>query len=167
MRTIDHWIAGRTTSGSSDRTAPVFNPATGEEQAEVRLADKEDVEAAIAAGRARTLRLGDLDAVRDWTHARDVVRGMHLALGHSEPGDYVLAGGVGRTVRDFATAALAAAGLPAEGRIEVDPSLVRGVERTPLVGDATRARTVLGWRPETTFEELVSEMVEADLRACG
>jgi len=128
--------------------------------------------AAIAAGRAQTLTLGSLDAVRDWSHARDVVEGMVLALRHDEPGDYVLASGVGRTVGDLVDAAFAAAGvartLPdGRDRVEVDPRFVRPPEAWPPVGDPSRARSVLGWEPRTSFDGLVREMVAADLARLG
>jgi GDPmannose 4,6-dehydratase len=120
--------------------------------------------AAIHAGRADELVLGDLEARRDWSHARDIVRGMHLALSASEPGDYVLGSGVPRTVREFAETAFACAGLDPQGRIRVDPALVRSPQPTLLAADAARARAVLGWAPETSFEALVAEMVASDLR---
>ena len=123
--------------------------------------------AAIRAGRQDVVTLGDLQARRDWSHARDVVRGMHLALCRAEPGDYVLASGATHTVEEFALAAFAAAGVDPAGRISVDPSLARPSGPALLVGDATRARETLGWRPEVSFEGLVAEMVEADLRAAG
>lgn len=119
--------------------------------------------AAIALGQAESLALGDLAAVRDWSDARDVALGMALALDHPEPGDYVLASGVGRTVGDFVDAAFAAAGVPVEGRVRVDPAFVRPPEPWPLVGDPTRARTELGWAPQRTFAALVQEMVQTDL----
>jgi GDPmannose 4,6-dehydratase len=119
--------------------------------------------AAIRLGRLDELALGDLDAVRDWSDARDVVAGMALALDAPEPDDYVLASGVPRTVRDFVEAAFAAAGVDPEGRIRVDPQFVRPPEPTTLVGDPTRAREVLGWKPRRAFDELVCEMVETDL----
>ena len=128
--------------------------------------------AAIAAGRAETLTLGDLRAVRDWSHARDIVDGMVLALRHGEPADYVLASGVGHTVGELVDAAFAAAGverlLPdGRDRVQVDPALVREPERWPPVGDPARARDVLGWRPRVSFEQLVGELVEADLERLG
>jgi GDPmannose 4,6-dehydratase len=128
--------------------------------------------AAIAAGRAETLTLGDLRAVRDWSHARDVVDGMVLALRHDEPGDYVFASGVGHTVGDLVDAAFSAAGvarvLPdGRDRVEVDQRFVRAPEAWPPVGDPSRARTVLGWEPRTSFEQLVAEMVAADLERLG
>jgi GDPmannose 4,6-dehydratase len=128
--------------------------------------------AAIAAGAAETLTLGDLAAVRDWSHARDVVDGMVLALRHDEPGDYVFASGVGRTVGDLVDAAFAAAGVErwtsdGRDRVEVDPAFVRPPERWPPVGDPAKARELLGWRPAVSFEQLMAEMVEADLARCA
>jgi GDPmannose 4,6-dehydratase len=125
--------------------------------------------AAIASGAASTLTLGSLDAVRDWSHAEDVARCSVLALrGASEPADYVVASGVGRTVRDLVVAAFGAAGLPADDAslarlVEVDPAFVRPPEPWPLVGDPSRARSVLGWEARWTFEAMVREMVAADL----
>lgn len=124
--------------------------------------------AAIADGRAQTLTLGDLGAVRDWSHARDVVDGMVLALRHDEPGDYVLASGVPHTVGELVDAAFAAAGVDRRGpdgrdRVVVDPRFVRAPEPCPPVGDPAKARSVLGWRPRTSFEQLVRELVEADV----
>jgi GDPmannose 4,6-dehydratase len=128
--------------------------------------------AAIAAGRAATLTLGDLDAVRDWSHARDVVEGMVLALRHDEPRDYVLASGVGRTVGELVDAAFAAAGVErrmpdGRDRVVVDERFVRPPEPWPPVGDPSRAREALGWEPRTSFEQLVREMVEADAARLG
>jgi GDPmannose 4,6-dehydratase len=119
--------------------------------------------AAIALGLQDELVLGDLDAVRDWSHAADVVRGAWLSLQADAPGDYVFASGVGRTVGDLVRAAFAAAGTSPEGRIRVDPAFVRPPEPWPPVGDPSHARTTLGWEPEIGFEELIAEMVAADL----
>jgi GDPmannose 4,6-dehydratase len=119
--------------------------------------------ALIKLGLEDELTLGDLDAVRDWTFAGDVMRGVWMALTHDEPGDYVFAGGVGRTVRELVQVAFAHAGLDPERHVRIDPQFVRGVEPTPLVGDASRAREVLGWEPEVSFEELIGAMVDADL----
>jgi GDPmannose 4,6-dehydratase len=128
--------------------------------------------AAIAAGKAETLTLGDLDAVRDWSHARDVVAGMVLALRHDEPGDYVFASGEPHTVGALVDAAFAAAQIErmaADGsdRVRVDPRFVRPPERWPPVGDPSKARERLGWQPSTSFEQLVDEMVAADLKRAG
>lgn len=121
--------------------------------------------AAIALGRQTELTLGALDAVRDWSFAGDIVRGAWLMLQQDAPGDYVLASGVPHTVGEFAAAAFACVGLDAERHVRVDPALVRPPEATPSVGDPSRARDRLGWRPEVDFEALVERMVAADLRA--
>ena len=121
--------------------------------------------AAIKLGLQEDVSLGDLEAVRDWCHARDVVRGYWLMLQQDEPGDYILAGGVGRTVGELVDAAFACVGLDPAQYVRVDATLVRPSERTPPVGDTTRARERLGWAPETSFEAMVEEMVRADLAA--
>jgi GDPmannose 4,6-dehydratase len=118
--------------------------------------------AAIALGHAEELVLGDLGAVRDWSHAADVVRGLHLALQADAPADYVFASGRGRTVGELVDAAFAAAGVSPQGRVRVDPALVRAPETTPPVGDPSRARDRLGWVPEIGFAAMIAEMVEAD-----
>ena len=119
--------------------------------------------AAIALGLEDELVLGDLGAVRDWSHAADVMRGAWLSLQAQAPGDYVFASGVGRTVSDLVDAAFAAAGVAREGRVRVDPAFVRAPEDTPPVGDPSRARAVLGWAPEISFEAMIADMVAADL----
>ncbi|HWC26996.1 MAG TPA: GDP-mannose 4,6-dehydratase [Solirubrobacteraceae bacterium] len=119
--------------------------------------------AAIKLGLQDELSLGDLGAVRDWCHARDVVRGYWLMLQQDVPGDYVLAGGVGRTVGELVAAAFACVGLDPADHVRVDERHVRPSERTPPVGDTTRARERLGWEPETSFEAMIEEMVRADL----
>jgi GDPmannose 4,6-dehydratase len=121
--------------------------------------------AAIALGLERELSLGSLDAVRDWSAARDVVRGALLAVEHDSPGDYVFASGVGRTVRDLVDTAFARVGLDPDEHVRVDPAFVRPPEATPQIGDPSRARAVLSWEPEISFEQLIGEMVDADLAA--
>ncbi|MCW2987008.1 MAG: GDP-mannose 4,6-dehydratase [Conexibacter sp.] len=126
--------------------------------------------AAIALGLQDELVLGDLDAIRDWSHAADIVRGAWLSLQADAPDDYVFASGVGRTVRDLVDAAFAAAGESPEGRVRIDPAFIRPPEGTPPVGDPSHARAVLGWEPEISFEDLIAEMVGTDLaqlRAAG
>jgi GDPmannose 4,6-dehydratase len=119
--------------------------------------------AAIKVGVGRELVLGDLDAVRDWSHAADVVHAAWLALQADEADDYVIASGIGRTVRDFVAAAFAAVDLDWVPWVRVEHAMLRPPEPVPLVGDATRARETLGWSPSRSFEDLVTEMVEADL----
>lgn len=122
--------------------------------------------AAIALGLQDELTLGDLDAVRDWSHAADVVRGAWLSLQADRPDDYVFASGVGRTVGDLVDVAFAAAGVEGgRDRVRVDPAFVRTPEATPPVGDPSHARAALGWTPEIGFEDLIAEMVSADLAA--
>jgi GDPmannose 4,6-dehydratase len=121
--------------------------------------------AAIRLGLQSELSLGSMDAVRDWSAATDVVRGMLLAVEHDEPGDYVFASGVGRTVGDLVAAAFAHVGLDPAEHVRVDPAFVRPPEATPQVGDASKARRVLGWEAETSFEDLIGGMVDADLAA--
>jgi GDPmannose 4,6-dehydratase len=119
--------------------------------------------AAIKLGLQDELVLGDLRAVRDWCHARDVVRGEWLMLQQDDADDYVLASGTGRTVGDLVDAAFACAGLDPEDHVRVDPALIRPPEETPPVGDPSLARERLGWTPETSFEAMIDEMVQADL----
>ena len=119
--------------------------------------------AKIKLGLSDVLTLGDLEAVRDWSAARDVMRGAVMALRHDEPGDYVLSSGVGRTVRQLVDVAFAHAGIDPSGRVRIDPEFTRGVEAVPLVGDPSKARRVLGWEPQVSFEELIGEMVDFDL----
>jgi GDPmannose 4,6-dehydratase len=119
--------------------------------------------AAISLGIQEELTLGSLDAVRDWSFAGDIMEGAWLMLQQEQGGDYILASGEGRTVREFAEAAFACVGLEAEAYLRVDAELVRAPERTPSVGDPSRARGRLGWRPRVGFEQLVERMVAADV----
>jgi len=119
--------------------------------------------ARIKLGIANELRLGNLEARRDWGFAGDYVRAMWLMLQQSTPDDYVVATGVTRSVGDFVRAAFAAADLDWERYVVVDPRFYRPAEVDLLVGDPTKARTQLGWEPEYSFEQLVESMVSADL----
>jgi len=119
--------------------------------------------AEIATGRRRELTVGDLEAVRDWSFAGDIVRGVWMMLQRERPDDYVLASGVARTVGELARVAFACVGLEAEPYLRVDPALVRAPEGTASVGDPSRARAQLGWEPSVSFEQLVERMVQADL----
>jgi len=121
--------------------------------------------ASIKLGLQDELVLGDMNAVRDWSHARDVVRGYRLMLQQEEPGDYVLASGVGRTVADLVAAAFAVVDLDPERYVRSDAKFIRPSERTPPVGDISLARERLRWEPETSFEAMLEEMVHADLAA--
>jgi GDPmannose 4,6-dehydratase len=121
--------------------------------------------AAIKLGLATEVVLGDRDAVRDWSFAGDVIYGAWLMLQQERGDDYILASGIPHTVAELAEVAFAHVGLNADDHIRVDPALVRSPDVTPLVGDPTRARECLGWRPTLNFEQLIERMVDADLRA--
>ncbi len=116
-------------------------------------------------GLASELRLGSLEAVRDWSFAGDMVRGVWLMLQQERPEDYVLASGTGHTVRELAQTAFACVGLRADEHIRIDPELRRPPDPTPSVGDPGKARARLGWQPTLSFEQLVRRMVEAELRS--
>lgn len=121
--------------------------------------------AAIKAGRQRKLSLGDTSARRDWGHAREYVRGMWLALQHETPGDYVFATGQLHSVQDVLENAFAAVDLEWRSYVETDSHLLRPAEPLQLVGDANKARTVLGWTSETDFGDIIREMTLAELEA--
>ncbi len=123
--------------------------------------------AAILAGRSGELALGSLEHQRDWGHARDYVEAMWMMLQQDTADDFVIATGVSRTVRQFVDAAFGVAGLRAEDFVRFDPAFERPAESYILRGDASKARERLGWRPSTSFEDLVREMVESDCRAAG
>lgn len=123
--------------------------------------------ARIKLGQAHEVRLGSLEAVRDWSFAGDTMRGAWLMLQQEHPDDFVLASGVGRTVRQLAQTAFACVGLDAEPYIRIDPDLVRAPEPTASVGDPSKARARLGWQPTIGFERLIERMVQAELRAAS
>jgi GDPmannose 4,6-dehydratase len=119
------------------------------------------------AGRSRELRLGNLEAKRDWGHAREYVEAMWRMLQQDEPDDYVIATGETHTVREFVELAFGLVGLDYRDYVAPDPELFRPAEVNVLLGDARHAREKLGWSPRTSFETLVREMVEADCRLLG
>jgi GDPmannose 4,6-dehydratase len=123
--------------------------------------------AAIKQGRAKELRLGNLDAKRDWGFAADYVEGMWRMLQQDRPDDYVIATGQTRSVREFCEEAFSHVGLDWKEFVKVDPKYFRPAEVDLLQGDATKARRVLGWKPKVTFKELARLMVDADLEAEG
>jgi GDPmannose 4,6-dehydratase len=123
--------------------------------------------ASIAAGKSSQLRLGNLDARRDWGHAPDYVEAMWLMLQQEIPDDYVVATGKSHSVRDFCDAAFACVGLDYRDYVVTDPQLYRPAEVDLLIGDATKAKEALGWTSHTSFEALVRLMVESDCRVLG
>jgi GDPmannose 4,6-dehydratase len=119
--------------------------------------------AAIKLGKIDELRLGNIDAKRDWGHARDYVRAMWLMLQQEKPDDYVVATGVTTTVRDMCRIAFDHAGLDMDKHLIIDPAFFRPAEVDVLLGDSGKARKVLGWKPEISLDQMIREMVDADL----
>ena len=123
--------------------------------------------ARIKAGLQSELRLGNLDAQRDWGYAADYVKAMWLMMQQESPDDFVIATGETHSVRELCQVAFEVAGLNFEDFVVTDPAFMRPAEVDLLVGDASKAREILGWKPETNFHELVEMMVRADLAALG
>jgi GDPmannose 4,6-dehydratase len=123
--------------------------------------------AQIRAGRQERLGLGNLDARRDWGHARDYVRAMWLMLQQEKPDDYLVSTGESHSVREFVQLAFAMAGLDYRDHVFVDPNLCRRVEDQPLLGNPRKAHEKLGWHHQVGFAQLVREMVQADCEALG
>lgn len=123
--------------------------------------------ARIVEGTQDTLYLGNLDAYRDWGHARDFVEAMWLMLQAVEPQDYAIGTGESHTVRDFLIKAFGMVGLDWESYVEIDPAYYRPTEVDYLQADASKASTELGWTPKITFDGLVEEMVLSDLNGVG
>lgn len=120
--------------------------------------------ARIKLGLAEKLSLGNLDAKRDWGHARDYVRAMWLMLQQAEPDNYVVATGRTTSIREMCELAFSFAGLSMDEHVVSDPALFRPAEVDVLIGDASKAQKQLGWAPQVTLEELIAEMVDADMR---
>jgi len=124
-----------------------------------------DAVARIKLGAADTLVLGNLDARRDWGYAKDYVCAMWLMLQQEQPDDYVVASGVAHSVRDVAEVAFTHAGLDWQRYVREDPAMLRPAEIDHLIGNAAKARELLGWQPTVGFKELIEAMVDADLAA--
>ena len=123
--------------------------------------------AAIKQGRAKDLRLGNLDAKRDWGFAKDYVEAMWLMLQQPKPDDYVVATGETHSVREFLEEAFSYVGLDWQDYVKVDEKYFRPAEVDLLLGDPAKAKRVLGWKPRVTFKELVRLMVDADMAGQG
>lgn len=119
--------------------------------------------ARIKLGLAKEIRLGNLDAKRDWGFAGDYVRAMWLMLQRQDPQDYVIATGIEHSVREFAKIAFDCVGLNYEDHVRVDPLFLRPAEVDHLLGSSKKAETELGWKREVTFEQMIEMMVKADL----
>lgn len=160
-----HWITVnyRESYGLFACSGILFNhesPRRGKEFVTRRVSDGV---ARIKRGRLDRLALGNLEARRDWGYAGDYVEGMWRMLQQREPDDYVLATGETHSVRELCEVAFAHAGLDWQAHVITDPSLVRPAEVDLLLGDASKAKRVLGWQPQVSFRELVEMMVDADL----
>jgi GDPmannose 4,6-dehydratase len=138
------------------------SPRRGEEFVTRKIAK---AVAKIVTGKQNTLRLGNLDAKRDWGFAGDYVQAMWLMLQQDTPDDYVIATGETHTVREFCQAAFGMFGMDYQKHVVCDPALHRPAEVDLLLGDASKARRVLGWTPTVTFRDLVTMMVDAELKA--
>lgn len=123
-----------------------------------------DAVARIKLGRQKELRLGNIDAKRDWGHARDYVKAMWLMLQQDRPDDYVIATGRTTTVRDMCEIAFKHVGLKVDDHLIVDPALFRPAEVEVLLGNPAKAKATFGWEAETSLEALITEMVDADIK---
>ncbi|KCZ56958.1 GDP-mannose 4,6-dehydratase [Hyphomonas beringensis] len=123
--------------------------------------------ARIKLGLENELRLGNIDAKRDWGHSKDYVRAMWLMLQQDVADDYVIATGVTTTVRDMCRIAFEHVGLNLEDHLVIDPDLFRPAEVDVLLGNPAKAKAALGWEPEITLDQMIVEMVEADLKRLG
>lgn len=121
--------------------------------------------AAIMNGKQKKLYLGNLAAIRDWGYAKEYVESMWMMLQHETPSDYVIATGIGASVRDFAEVAFIRVGLNYEDFVVVDEKYHRPTEVDALIGDSTKAKSILGWKAKTTWRELATLMVDADMTA--
>jgi GDPmannose 4,6-dehydratase len=161
-----HWMTVnyRESFGMHASSGILFNhesPLRGIEFVTRRITDGV---ARIKLGLAEHLPLGNLDAKRDWGHARDYVKAMWLMLQQDAPDDYVIATGKTVSVREFCELAFAHAGLRAEDHVQVDPARFRPAEVDVLHGDASKAEKKFGWRAQVTLAELAAEMVDADIK---
>ena len=163
-KSYGHFIIGsyRRRYGVHASCGILYNPESPRRPLDFLPSKVAHAAAAISLGREHELALGDLDAQRDWGYARDYVDAMWRMLQQDEPGDYVIATGELHSVRDLTEAAFAHVGLDWRDHVRVDESLKRGqAELHHLIGDASKARTVLDWSPTVSFTELVALLVDA------
>ncbi|MBU3966965.1 MAG: GDP-mannose 4,6-dehydratase [Euryarchaeota archaeon] len=161
-----HWacINYRESYGMHSSNGILFNHESPRRGIEFVTRKITDAVARIYHGAAKELRLGNLEAKRDWGYAGDYVKAMWLMLQQKEPDDYVVATGRTHSVGEFAELAFREAGLDWKKYVKTDAKFIRPAEVNLLLGDASKARRVLGWEPEVTFEELVKMMVREDLK---
>ena len=161
-----HWITVnyRQSFGMHASSGILFNHESPLRGVEFVTRKVTDGVARIKLGLANELRLGNIDAKRDWGHARDYVRAMWLMLQQDEADDYVIATNRTTSVRDMCRIAFDYVGMNIDEHLVIDPALFRPAEVDILLGDASKARDKLGWVAETSLEEMIREMVEADLQ---
>ena len=162
-----HWITVnyRESYGLHASIGILFNHESPRRRLEFVTRKVTHAVARIKAGLAHEVRLGNLDAKRDWGYAADYVRAMWLMANRDTPEDYVVASGETHSVRELCEVAFATVGLRYEDYVVVDPAFLRPAEVDELVGDATKARRELGWKCETNFYDLIDMMVAADTHA--
>jgi GDPmannose 4,6-dehydratase len=160
-----HWITVnyRESFGLHASSGILFNHESPLRGIEFVTRKVTDGVARIKLGLARELPMGNLEATRDWGHAADYVRAMWMMLQQDTPDDYVVATGRTTSVREMCRIAFAYVGLDYQDFVRPDPTFLRPAEVHALRGDPTKAMTKLGWKPEISFEEMLAEMVEADL----
>jgi GDPmannose 4,6-dehydratase len=160
-----HWITVnyRESFGMHASSGILFNHESPLRGVEFVTRKVTDTVARIKLGMAKELRLGNIDAKRDWGHARDYVRAMWMMLQQDKPDDYVIATGRTTTVRDMCRIAFDHAGLDMDKHLVIDPAFFRPAEVDVLLGNPAKAKRVLGWSPETTLEQMIVEMVDADV----
>ncbi|MEM8784735.1 MAG: GDP-mannose 4,6-dehydratase, partial [Pseudomonadota bacterium] len=161
-----HWITVnyRESFGLHASSGILFNHESPLRGIEFVTRKVTDGVARLKLGLADDLRLGNIDAKRDWGHARDYVRAIWLMLQQDTPDDYVVATGRATTVREMCQIAFDYVGLDMDTYLRIDPKLYRPAEVDEVLGDASKARERLGWRPTITLERMIEEMVEADLK---
>ncbi|MGL5361745.1 MAG: GDP-mannose 4,6-dehydratase [Bosea sp. (in: a-proteobacteria)] len=160
-----HWITVnyRESYGMKASSGILFNHESPLRGLEFVTRKVTDGAARIKLGKAKQLAMGNLDAKRDWGHAKDFVRAMWMMLQQDVPDDYVIATGRTTTVRDMIQIAFGHVGLNPEDHIVIDPRFARPAEVEILLGDPAKAKAKFGWVPEVSLEEMIVEMVEADL----
>ncbi|MEZ2222002.1 GDP-mannose 4,6-dehydratase [Rhizobium sp. RCC_161_2] len=161
-----HWITVnyRESFGLHASSGILFNHESPLRGIEFVTRKVTDAVARIKLGLAKELRLGNIDAKRDWGHSKDYVRAMWLMLQQDVADDYVIATGRTTTVRDMCAIAFKHAGLKMEEHLVIDPELFRPAEVDVLLGNPEKARKKFGWEPKISLEEMIVEMVEADLK---
>jgi GDPmannose 4,6-dehydratase len=160
-----HWITinYRESFGLHASSGILFNHESPLRGIEFVTRKVTDGVARIKLGLATELPMGNLDAKRDWGHARDYVKAMYLMLQQDVPDDYVVATGRTTSIRDMCRIAFAHVGLNYEDHVKIDPVFMRPAEVEVLLGNAAKAQATLGWKAETSLEAMIAEMVEADL----